>query len=136
MPDNRPQGRKTKVSGQSTGAYRRGEGQNTGPVGSAGSNPNRPSRPSGQGMSRATKAGGGGGLLIIIIAVIYFLLSGKLDLGGLTGGDTGTSGISSGYSDVSSNPYANLIGDSQRSLWSLEQYSTWLLTSSFSIPFS
>jgi hypothetical protein len=114
MPDNRPQGRKTKVSGQSTGAYRRGEGQNTGPVGSAGSNPNRPGRPSGQGMSRATKAGGGG-LLIIIIAVIYFLLSGKLDLGGLTGGDTGTSGISSGYSDVSSNPYANLIGDSTSS---------------------
>lgn len=115
MPDNRPQGRKTKVSGQSTGAYRRGEGQNTGPVGSAGSNPNRPGRPSGQGMSRATKAGGGGGLLIIIIAVIYFLLSGKLDLGGLTGGDTGSSGISSGYSDVSSNPYANLIGDSTSS---------------------
>ena len=115
MPDNRPQGRKTKVSGQSTGAYRRGEGQNTGPVGSAGSNPNRPGRPSGQGMSRATKAGGGGGLLIIIIAVIYFLLSGKLDLGGLTGGDTGSAGISSGYSDVSSNPYANLIGDSTSS---------------------
>ena len=66
-------------------------------------------------MSRAQKAGGGGGLLIIIIAVIYFLLSGKLDLGGLMGGDTGSSGISSGYSDVSSNPYANLIGDSTSS---------------------
>ena len=39
MADNRPQGRKTQVTGQSTGAYRRGSGLNTGPVGSANSNP-------------------------------------------------------------------------------------------------
>ena len=39
MPENRPQGRKTHVTGQSAGAYRRGSGLNTGPVGSGNSNP-------------------------------------------------------------------------------------------------
>ena len=109
MPENRPQGRKTKVSGQSTGAYRRGEGQNTGPVGSAGSNPNRPSRPAGQGMSRAAKAGGGGGIIIVIILALLFLMKGG-GLGGLLGGgdDSALSG-GSAYNDVSANPYANLL---------------------------
>ncbi|MBQ6116873.1 MAG: peptidase C11, partial [Oscillospiraceae bacterium] len=109
MPENRPQGRKTKVSGQSTGAYRRGEGQNTGPVGSAGSNPNRPSRPAGQGMSRAAKAGGGGGILIVIIFVLIMLFKGG-GLGGLLGGgdDSALSG-GSAYNDVSANPYGNLV---------------------------
>jgi hypothetical protein len=106
MPENRPQGRKTKVSGQSTGAYRRGEGQNTGPVGSAGSNPNRPSRPSGQGMSRAAKAGGGGGFLLIIVVVLFFLLKGG-GLGGLLGGDEGALSGESGYPESGS--YGNLI---------------------------
>ena len=116
MPENRPQGRKTKVSGQSTGAYRRGEGQNTGPVGSAGSNPNRPSRPAGQGMSRAAKAGGGGGILIVIILALFFLMKGG-GLGGLLGGgasdslsESGSSGYSnSGYTGTGSGSYADLL---------------------------
>ena len=60
MADNRPQGRKTNVTGQSTGAYRRGDGLNTGPVGKSGSNPFNTSQSSSKpGMSRAAKAGGG-----------------------------------------------------------------------------
>ena len=77
MPENRPQGRKTHVTGQSAGAYRRGSGLNTGPVGSGNSNPfsqsGSGSRP---GMSRAAKAGGGSGILIIIALVLFFLLRG------------------------------------------------------------
>ncbi len=142
MPDNRPQGRKTNVTGQSTGAYRRGEGLNTGPVGSSGSNPNNTgSSSSGRpGMSRAARAGGGGGMLIIIILVLFFLLrggGGSLLSGGseqLSGDDSGSTSISpvdsgsSGLlntpapetpankpSEASLSPYANLIGGSSSS---------------------
>ena len=74
MPNNRPQGRKTSVSGKSTGVYRRGEGQGTGPVGSANSHPQR--RPSSSGgVSRAARAGSGGGLLLILLVVAYFIFS-------------------------------------------------------------
>ncbi len=98
MPENRPHGRKTNVTGQSTGAYRRGEGLNTGPVGSSGSNPHNTGssgntgRP---GMSRAARAGGGGGMLIIIILVLFFLLRGG---GGLFGSG---SNLSDGNETVS-----------------------------------
>ena len=134
MPENRPQGRKTNVTGQSTCAYRRGEGLNTGPVGSSGSNPHSSTSGSSRpGMSRATKAGGGGGLILIIVLVLYFLLGrggSSGSLGDLTGGDTGSAGTSTevtnpfsgltgggsssssgigGYSDVSQSPYANLF---------------------------
>ena len=134
MADNRPQGRKTKVSGQSTGAYRRGEGLNTGPVGSAGSNPHSQSggasRP---GVSRAAKAGGGGGMLILVLIVAFLLFrgggSGSLmseDASSLTGGQSAyssagdlpsaaapsvSSGSVGGYSDVSSSPYASLFSN-------------------------
>ncbi|MBR3473781.1 MAG: peptidase C11 [Oscillospiraceae bacterium] len=115
MPENRPQGRKTKVTGQSTGAYRRGSGLNTGPVGSGNSNPFSQSG-SGQrrpGMSRATKAGGGGGLLIIVIAVLFFLLRGG-GLGGLLGETAGSSGSSgsllSHLSGTNVSSFANLFG--------------------------
>ena len=126
MPENRPQGRKTNITGQSTGAYRRGQGLNTGPVGSANSNPHSQSRPSARpGMSRAAKAGGGGGMLIIVVIVLFLLMRGG-GLGGLLGGDTASSGESAlgslgqmmegtgsvgGYTDVSASPYANLTAN-------------------------
>ena len=127
MPENRPQGRKTNVTGHSTGAYRRGSGQNTGPVGSSGSNPFHSSGSSSgkHGMSRATKAGGGGGLLIIIILVVFFLMRGGQGggsgagaveslLGGgsgaisdILGGGSGGSGLGS----IIGNPsFANILG--------------------------
>ena len=135
MPENnRPQGRKTNVTGQSTGAYRRGEGLNTGPVGSSNSNPHSSqqhnSRP---GVSRAAKAGGGGGMLIIIILVLFFLLKGGgggLLSGGESsspsmGGSVSSGSLStpapvstpsptnkpSGSGTGSLSPYANLIGN-------------------------
>ena len=116
MPENRPQGRKTNVTGQSTGAYRRGEGLNTGPVGSSGSNPHSTGstgstgRP---GMSRAAKAGGGGGMLIIIVLVLFFLLRGG---GGslLGGGDVQSGGISE--NPVVSTPSPTLNNDAIGSL--------------------
>ena len=37
--DNRPEGRKKRIEGAGGGLYRRGEGQNTGPVGSGGPGP-------------------------------------------------------------------------------------------------
>lgn len=114
MPENRPQGRKTNVTGQSTGAYRRGKGLNTGPVGSSGSNPHSSTSGSSRpGMSRATKAGGGGGLILIIVLVLYFLLGrggGSSSLSGLTGGDTDLSGT--GTTTEISNPFSSLTGGS------------------------
>ncbi len=134
MAENRPQGRKTNVTGQSTGAYRRGEGLNTGPVGRPGSNPHNSSSSGGSHVSRAAKAGGGGGLLLIVIIVLFFLLRGGgggllggSDGGSLSGGDTssfsglvgdsGSSGSTQGSSPSLSaaSPYANLIGGSTSS---------------------
>ena len=134
MAENRPQGRKTNVTGQSTGAYRRGSGLNTGPVGSSGSNPHNSgsSGSSGRpGMSRAARAGGGSGLIIIVIIVLFFLLrsgglGGLLGSGDLSSGDIGSSGgildggagtgsIGSSSSATGANPYANLFGGSTSS---------------------
>ena len=98
MAENRPQGRKTNVTGQSTGAYRRGDGLNTGPVGKSGSNPFNSNQSSPKpGMSRAAKAGGGGGLLLVFL-LLFFLLRGCggsgscSDLRRPAGGGTGSSG--------------------------------------------
>ena len=140
MAENRPQGRKTNVTGQSTGAYRRGEGLNTGPVGKSGSNPFRTGSSGKPGMSRAAKAGGGGGMLLVIVLVLFFLLRGgggsMLSGGNVLSGDTGSTGSvsdssSSGSNALSgldslfqgggstaaaaANPYANLIGNASSS---------------------
>ena len=127
MPENRPQGRKTSVSGKSTGVYRRGQGQGTGPVGGANSHPqNRPSSSRGSG-SRAARAGGGGGLILILLVLAYFIFGKGGGLGSLLGG-TGSSGGSSGvdlgsllnqgssasvgsYETVAQSPYANLFAN-------------------------
>ena len=110
MAENRPQGRKTNVTGQSTGAYRRGDGLNTGPVGKSGSNPFNTNQSSSKpGMSRAAKAGGGGGLLLIAF-LLFFLLrgcggSGSMLSSDLMGGQSGSGSYvtdNSGYSGSSS----------------------------------
>ena len=105
MAENRPQGRKTNVTGQSTGAYRRGDGLNTGPVGKTGSNPFSTSQSSSRpGMSRAAKAGGGGGLILVFL-LLFFLLRGCGGSGGsMLSGDLtgGGSGSSSAYTDSGS----------------------------------
>ena len=103
MADNRPQGRKTNVTGQSTGAYRRGDGLNTGPVGKSGSNPFNTSQSSPKpGMSRAAKAGGGGGLLLVFL-LLFFLLRGCGGSGSMLSSDLigGGSGGTGSYTDSS-----------------------------------
>ena len=141
MPENRPQGRKTTVSGKSSGVYRRGEGQGTGPVGKAGSHPTQGSGRSGSSPSRAARVGGGSGAILIVIVVLFFLLrscgGGSGDLSGLSGltegltgsdgsgssgigsllddsGSSGSSGLGA-YSDLSLSPYANLFANAQSS---------------------
>ena len=129
MADNRPQGRKTNVTGQSTGAYRRGDGLNTGPVGKTGSNPFNTSQSSPRpGMSRAAKAGGGGGILLVLL-LLFFLLrgcggSGSMLSSDLTGGGSGSSGAytdSGSYSGSPSSGSASSSGaSSSGSLGGLE----------------
>ena len=103
MAENRPQGRKTNVTGQSTGAYRRGDGLNTGPVGKSGSNPFNSNQSSPKpGMSRAAKAGGGGGLLLVFL-LLFFLLRGCGGSGSMLSSDLmgGGSGSTGSYTDSS-----------------------------------
>ncbi len=105
-PNNRPQGRKKVVSGESKGTARRGSGLNTGPVGS-GSRP-QSSAPGPQQPRRATgRAGGGRGLPVGIIVLLFLLLGGSRLFGtDLFGGSdsgvyTNTPSQSSGYSTSS-----------------------------------
>ena len=122
MENNRPQGRKKHISGQGTGLDRRGEGLNTGPVGSGSTAPKKPAdggvqihetNGSGGGNYRGTRGSGGGkGIFIIIaIVVIYFLIkSGGLSsfLGGgesLTQQDPGTA---QSYTEPTPKPSATI----------------------------
>ena len=116
MSDERPQGRKRNIKGTGSGLNRRGEGQNTGPVGSTGNKPGQDSGHQapqsgpgpGQNNGRQTftetqTTGSYGGkrstgrsplLIIIVIAILYFALRN----GGLTGllGGSGVEYPSSG----------------------------------------
>jgi len=105
MPnDNRPQGRNKRIGGSAGGLERRGEGLNTGPVGS-GSSPRgsaQNGRPSASGTQFTENGGGGdyrgnrgGGRspLLIIILVVVLLFGGG---GGALSGLLGTSGGSDG----------------------------------------
>ncbi|MCR4596230.1 MAG: peptidase C11 [Lachnospiraceae bacterium] len=79
MPDNKPRSRERHVTGSGTGAYRKGDGLGTGPVGSTGGHAGGPTGGNhqyGGGHGRAAKAGGGSVLLVIIIIVLYMLFSG------------------------------------------------------------
>lgn len=80
--DNRPRGRERNVTGQGTGAYRRGPGTGEGPVGGGGYS-GRPGTPQGGGGGPTRSSGGGSGKIIgIVIAVIVVLAGGG---GGLSG---------------------------------------------------
>ena len=118
--DNRPQGRDTHVTGVGKEIKRRGEGLNTGPVGStpshsssgnrpASSGGNRPPAPGGSrpvrrnepvqsGSAGGQRASGGKNpLLTIIIAAIVLLGGGGFGLSSLLGG--GDTQPSSGYTE-------------------------------------
>jgi len=133
MAENRPQGRKTTVSGKSEGVYRRGSGLNTGPVGSQNSHPQNTQN---SGSARGTTRAGGRSPLFLIIVVLILLLGGGG--GGLLGGLFGGSGESSaslpsdygtgssygslsdygsliGQTGTGTSPYANLIAGSTSS---------------------
>ena len=76
MDNNRPEGRKKRISGTGGGLYRRGEGQNTGPVGSGnGFSPGRKSdtpftEGSGGGNYNGKRGGGRSPLGIIVLLMI------------------------------------------------------------------
>ena len=89
-PKNRPQGRDKKVTGNSTGVHKRGDGLGTGKVGSkdyAGQN-----APAGGGAKRAAVGGGG----VAIIAILALLLFKGGGLGGLLGGGGSSGGSGAG----------------------------------------
>ncbi len=86
MDNNRPVGREKRVTGQSSGVKRRGDGLGTGPVGGG------PKRPSGDNGNRNGRGSGGGkSPLLIVIALIVLLMGGGSDmLSSLLGDDGGT----------------------------------------------
>ena len=102
MSDNRPEGRKKNVGGTGSGLYRRGEGLNTGPVGSGSGRPGG-EKPGGaqQGSFRETGGGGdyngkrssgGRSPIGIIIALLVLLFGGG---GGMLSGLFGGGGTTS-----------------------------------------
>ena len=82
MAPNRPVGRKKNVTEGGSGAYRRGEAQGGGPVGSSGGY-RKESAPHSSGGSRATRVGGGLSLPVILIAILYMVFG--RGFGGSTG---------------------------------------------------
>ncbi len=95
MDNNRPEGRKKRIGGESSGVYRRGEGLNTGPVGSGegfksgGSQPQRPDfrETGGGGNFNGRRSGGGRSPLItIVIVVLLLIFGGKGALNSFLGG--------------------------------------------------
>ena len=103
MPENnKPRARQKTVGTGGSGVHRRGEGLNTGPVGSGGGFHNQSS--GGGGVSRAALGGGGVGIIAIIVVLLKFLGGGS---GGGTLPDTNASqnitpsgGGSSGYTAI------------------------------------
>lgn len=120
--DNRPQGRDKNVTGQGKGIYKRGEGLNTGPVGSQNGHAGRPGtpqqqRPAGTGRAgystggTSTRAGGRSPLLIVIIIVAVLVLGGGAGLGGLFGGG-GSSDVSYDSGSSYGGGYSSSTGSS------------------------
>ncbi len=92
MDKNRPTGRKKRVTSGGTGAYRRGSGDHSGPVGTGHSPGLGGSGGSGSGGNRA----GGGISLPMIIGLIIVLLGGGGGIGSALLGGGGGSGSGSG----------------------------------------
>ena len=92
MDNNRPEGRKRRIEGQSSDVHRRGEGLNTGPVGSGeGFKPNQTqSQPvfteNGGGGNYNGRKGGGRSPLLIIVLLLLLVFGGKGTLSSLLGG--------------------------------------------------
>ena len=97
--NNRPRRREQNVTGQGAGVHKRGDGENTGPVGNG-----RPgSYSSGSGGS-GKRNGRAGGSLPLIAILLVVLLGGGGGLSGLLGGSGGStgqapSGSGSGYNN-------------------------------------
>ncbi len=87
MDKKRPQGRDKYVTENSTGVHKRGDGLNTGPVGS-GSNFSEGGSSGSGGSGRQTRSGGKSSLLTIIIAAAVLLGGGGGALSGLLGGSS------------------------------------------------
>ncbi len=85
MDDNRPRGRQQHIVGQGQGAYKRGDGLGTGPVGSGG----RPTGNSGGG-NRGRKQNSP--LMTILLIAVLLLGGGGAGLSGLLGGGSTQSG--------------------------------------------
>ena len=100
-PNKRPQGREKKVTGNSTGVHKRGDGLGTGKVGSkdyAGQN-----APAGGGGAKRAAVGGGGVAIIAILALLLFKgggLGGLLGGGGSSSGGSGAGGLLSSASNT------------------------------------
>ncbi|MBR0355181.1 MAG: peptidase C11 [Oscillospiraceae bacterium] len=109
MPDNRPQGRERKITGQSAGVHRRSEGLGTGPVGS-GSNP-KGQRPGGgqRGYQSSGTRAGGRSPLIIIILIAVLLFGGGGGLGSVLGLFGGGSTDSYAGSQTGTGAYDSLL---------------------------
>jgi len=89
MPDNRPQGRKKNVTGSAGDVHRRGEGLNSGPVGSGSSfqQQKQPSQQQGRQEQRSTRASGGMSPLVLLLIAAFVLFGGGGGLlSGLLGG--------------------------------------------------
>ncbi|MCR5594953.1 MAG: peptidase C11 [Lachnospiraceae bacterium] len=113
MPDNKPRGRQRNVTGSGSGAFKKGDGLGSGPVGSTGgysggSSGSGFSGHSSGGHNRAVKRGGGGLGILLIIVILYFLF----------GRNGGSSDSSSYYSD----DYAYDTGTQNESGFDLSPY--------------
>ena len=106
MDNNRPEGRKKRIGGEGSDVNRRGEGLNTGPVGSGegfkpggaqktpGAQKTGAFRESGNGGDyngrRSSGSGGGKSPIVIIVLLLALIFGGKGALSSLLGGDSGT----------------------------------------------
>ena len=100
MDKKRPQGRDKYVTGSSTGVHKRGDGLNTGPVGSGSAFQKQDS------SGKTTRSNGRSPLLYIIIAAVLALGGGGGALSGLLGGSSGTYDTDS-YSNSYNNAYVD-----------------------------
>lgn len=102
--DNRPQGRKKRVTDNSQGVHKRGDGLNTGPVGSGSAFQDGGGSGGGNRPSRSN--GGRSPLLYIIIAAVIALGGGGGALSGLFGGSGGNYDADS-YNNSYNNAYVD-----------------------------
>ena len=113
---DRPQGRKTNVTGTGKGAHRRGEGLGTGPVGSGQMGGGSGSQGSSGGPKRVLRSGSP---LMLILVLVIALMGGGGGLSGLLGGGSEgssyTQGGTSGYSQSISGYSQGTSGSSQSS---------------------